>query len=350
MKVLVLYSEIAGYFLAGIRSFVETYGAEVEIFRWPVHKDAPFRFTEIPGVTFHERKEMSDAELMEACKKINPDLVYVTGWIDKFYLKVAKHFYKQGVPTVCAFDNQWAGNMRQRVAAMMSPFFLKDRFNYVWVPGIFQFEYARRMGFAREQIRTGVYSAETENFEKIADKRANEGIALPKKLLYVGRFVEVKGLQELVPAFQSLRKEGFDWELQLVGEGEMKKEFEGMEGISVRGFVQPDELPNLALEAGAFILPSRFEPWGVVLHEFAAAGLPVIASDACGSATAFLRDGYNGFLHKAGDRASLRAALKNMMQASDEARAEMGNRSRELARWLTPQTWAATLHGFLPEK
>ena len=130
----------------------------------------------------------------------------------------------------------------------------------------------------------------------------------------------------------------------------MKKEFEGMEGVNIRGFVQPAELPNLALEAGVFVLPSRFEPWGVVLHEFAAAGLPLIASDACGSATAFLRHGYNGYLHKAGDKASIRSALRRMMRSSDDDREQMGRRSSELAKQLTPQTWAATLHGFLPEK
>ena len=40
----------------------------------------------------------------------------------------------------------------------------------------------------------------------------------------------------------------------------------------------------------------RFEPWGVVIHEAAAAGLPIIASHLCGATTAYVRDGVNGFI------------------------------------------------------
>lgn len=165
----------------------------------------------------------------------------------------------------------------------------------------------------------------------------------------MGRFVPVKGLQELLPAYEQLRKEGCDWELELVGTGEMKAELTGMPGIRLRDFVQPEELPNLAREAGAFVLPSRFEPWGVVLHEFAAAGLPMVASDACGAATAFLQDGKNGFLHTAQDTASLTDALRKIWKSTDPQLLEMGRQSVELSRAISPHTWAATLQTFLPK-
>lgn len=350
MKVVVLYSELAGYFLACIRAFAEQTGAEVHIFHWPVHKDAPFQFDSIPGIRFYERMNYDETSLAEAVKGIQPDLIYLTGWMDKAYLPIGKHFKRQGKPVICALDNQWHATMRQRLACLLSPFFLKPSVTNLWVPGPYQFTYARKLGFRSEQIRTGVYAADTAAFERVFNESlAPKQAHYPKKFLFVGRFVSVKGLQELIPAFQQLRKEGCDWELELVGTGEMKASLAEIPGIRLRDFVQPAQLPELARTAGAFVLPSRFEPWGVVLHEFAAAGLPIIASDACGAATAFVRDGQNGFLHRAGDPQSLTDALRKIWQSSPTELLSMGHHSVELSRTLSPQTWASTLQTFLPQ-
>lgn len=350
MKVLVLYSEIAGYFLACIKAFVENTGAEVHIVRWPIHPDAPFRFTEIPGVTFYERKDFTDDGLKEFAQKLNPDVVYLTGWMDKAYLPIGKVFKKQGKPVICALDNQWHGNMRQRLAIFLSPFFLRPNVTHLWIPGKYQYTYARKLGFKPAQIRTGVYAADTKAFERVwAETKEAKSQNYPKKFLFVGRFVPVKGLQELLPAYAQLQQEGCDWELELVGTGEMKAELAGKPGIRLRDFVQPEELPDLARDAGAFVLPSRFEPWGVVLHEFAAAGLPIVASDACGAATAFLQDGKNGYQHTAQDAVSLTDALRKIWKSSDAQLLELGRQSVELSRAISPQTWAATLQTFLPQ-
>lgn len=95
--------------------------------------------------------------------------------------------------------------------------------------------------------------------------------------------------------------------------------------------------------AHAFVLPSTFEPWGVVLQEAAAAGLPLIASHACGAAVHLLRAGYNGYLCEPGDAEGLAGALLQMHQASEEDRRLMGSASMSLATQFTPDLWAATL-------
>lgn len=46
-------------------------------------------------------------------------------------------------------------------------------------------------------------------------------------------------------------------------------------------------MTNLMKQCGVFILPSRIEPWGVVVHEFSAAGFPLLLSDQVGSAESF---------------------------------------------------------------
>ena len=97
----------------------------------------------------------------------------------------------------------------------------------------------------------------------------------------------------------------------------------------VTGGVAEDELAQGYVDADVFALLSRHEPWGVVVNEAAASGLPLVLSDQVGAAYDLLRDGENGFLVPSGDVAAAAAALRRL--AGDQAlRARMGVRSREL--------------------
>ncbi|HHG83621.1 MAG TPA: glycosyl transferase family 1, partial [Bacteroidetes bacterium] len=205
MKILILYSELAGYFMACVRRYLEIYGGEMHIVRWPINPEAPFNFDGIAGVTYYERNDYDTGELLELAKKIQPDLVYSAGWIDKPYLKVNRYFRRQGVPVIAAFDTQWKGTFRQKVATWMSPFFILNSFSHAWVPGLFQYEYARRLGFSRERILMGMYSADIKLFEPVyAAAMAAKKQAYPHRFLYVGRYLALKGVLELYHAFREM--------------------------------------------------------------------------------------------------------------------------------------------------
>ena len=60
------------------------------------------------------------------------------------------------------------------------------------------------------------------------------------------------------------------------------------------GFVQPEQLKEIIQESGIYILPSRYEPWGVSLHEMVSSGMPVLISENIGSKTYFLKESING--------------------------------------------------------
>jgi glycosyltransferase involved in cell wall biosynthesis len=79
------------------------------------------------------------------------------------------------------------------------------------------------------------------------------------------------------------------------------------------------------------------------LHEFAAAGFPLIASDAVGAGEAFIQDGENGYLFKSGDNNALKEILKKIASKSDEELLEMGVQSRKKALTITPAKWSETL-------
>ena len=103
----------------------------------------------------------------------------------------------------------------------------------------------------------------------------------PKRFLYVGRYYDFKGVKTLWDAFIQLQVENpNDWELWCLGNGDL----EPLEHPKIKhlGFMQPEDLDKIISETGIFILPSLFEPWGVVVQEYAAAGYPLILSNQIG--------------------------------------------------------------------
>jgi glycosyltransferase involved in cell wall biosynthesis len=132
------------------------------------------------------------------------------------------------------------------------------------------------------------------------------------------------------------------WPLEVVGTGPLADDVAGAEGVVACGFRQPSAMPGVFAAASCFLLPSTFEPWGTVIHEAAASGLPVVCTTACGAWIDLVRDGYNGFLVPPADAPALSGAMVRMAGMDDGRRAAMGRASVSLSRQLTPQLWADT--------
>ena len=130
------------------------------------------------------------------------------------------------------------------------------------------------------------------------------------------------------------------WELHCVGTGEKFDARLKHEKVFHHGFLQPAELEPLILDATAFVIPSLFEPWGVVLHEMAAAGLPLITSDAVGSATTFVSEGVNGWSYASTDKVGLAHRLKRFYALSDDDVFQMGDESHRISQCISPDIWA----------
>ena len=83
------------------------------------------------------------------------------------------------------------------------------------------------------------------------------------------------------------------------------------------------------------------------MHEAAAAGLPIIISDACGSSDHLVKDGYNGYIFSSGDYISLAYKMRLLSNQSDEEIRVMGLNSKELSKSYSTQKWVKTLVGGL---
>ena len=107
--------------------------------------------------------------------------------------------------------------------------------------------------------------------------------------------------------------------------------------------MQPSRLPNVISQVSVLILPSRREPWGVVVHEAAKAGLGLVLTSACGAGDYFLRDRLNGRLVPPGDAVALCEALEWFQNLNDVSLRQVGERSALLAAQRTPLSWACSV-------
>jgi len=125
----------------------------------------------------------------------------------------------------------------------------------------------------------------------------------------------------------------------IVGDGEERAALErqaaatGLGSIRFCGFRNQSELPGFFDLATVFVLPSRHEPWGLIVNELMNAARPVIVSDDVGCAPDLIEDGVNGCIYPVGDVSALTSALRRVLEKPGTAEA-MGERAFErIQRW-----------------
>ena len=342
MEFLFLCAAPAGYWQHCVHTLAEIVpDARITCVVWELPTHSPFAFETHPRVRIIERKSLDRAGLVRLADELRPAIVYVAGWFDPGYRHVCRRL-RRSVPVVMGCDNLWEGTFRQRAMAWLGAPMVRGFASHVWVPGMHQYEYARRLGFPAHRILSRLYSAANEQFDTIAAERSKRPPS--DTILFVGSMWPSKGVHELVAAFRQLEDRFPSWRLRMVGGGDLVERYRGASPrIEVLGFQQPAQLPELFRDAGAFCLPSHAEHWGVVVHEACCAGLPIITADNCGAAVALVHDGYNGFLCRPRSVGSLRDALERLMVMPVERRVEFGLRSHELSRQITPRLWVAKL-------
>lgn len=337
-RILFLYSELAGYFLACAKELGNHRGVDsVDIVHWPIHPEAPFQFESTDQYTLHLKANFNRQELMSFTEQIQPTAIVCSGWMDTDYNAIAKNWCGK-IPVVLTLDNWWTGSLKQWLAVVTSPFFIKRRFTKAWVPGKPQRPFAKRLGFRGMNLATGSYCADPEPFLKVWESRKLR--APSKKILYVGRYLEFKGIRELWAAFAELSSDFPRWELHCIGTGELWDERVIHPKIFHHGFKQPDELAPFLVDAACFVMPSKKEPWGVVLHEMAIAGLPLLASNHVGAATTFLHPGENGEIF---ELQNFTQVLRSFVSEDEANQLAMGRVSHEVGRDWTPLNWVHTL-------
>lgn len=138
-----------------------------------------------------------------------------------------------------------------------------------------------------------------------------------KTLLYVGSLIERKGVDLLLNAF-ALCDSGF--RLILVGDGierenlkRQARELHIEERVEFKGFLEGEELRECYRQAGAFVLPTREDCFGLVLIEAMCARLPIVVSKYSDGAYETVKEGENGCIVEPGDAAAFASAIHRVL-------------------------------------
>jgi glycosyltransferase involved in cell wall biosynthesis len=227
--------------------------------------------------------------------------------------------------------------------------------------------------------------SETPSRARLADAsaslRANSNLLSARELevpsgpyfLASNRFVERKNLKGLIRAYaryvESFQGGKKVWPLVLLGDGELRGELEALSGelglitagglshggaehaegahlklktpstgglVVFAGFRQIEELPAFYAGAGAFVHPAFEEPWGLVINEAMASGLPVLSSRNVGAAEELVVDGKTGYLFDPRNIEEMANAMSKVAGMTQEERLTMGRVAFEMVERKAP--------------
>lgn len=342
MRITYCWTEPSGYLAACIAELARRPGVDVTLLTWETVADAPFSAAALGAANARvlSRPERDDPALVEELVAASrPDVVVFSGWMHGPYRSLVRSPRLSRARFVMGADTQIRFDWRQRLARLRIGGLLR-RVDAVLVAGDRGYQLMRYWGVPDRKVARFIYGIDYPRFAAPAESRFAAGTAWPKRFLFAGRYVPEKGLDVLVDAYRRYRDSVAEpWPLTTCGAGPLAAMLAKQPGLSDAGFLQPAQLAAKFQEAGVFVLPSLKEPWGQVIVEAAAAGLPVICSQACGAGTDVVRDFHDGLVVSTGDAGALATALRWMHDHAERLPA-MGGHAQVAAAAFGADRWA----------
>lgn len=348
-RVAVLWEHLTGYMVTSLTAVLENPAIELlavqrvggENVQTPRLTHARLQVIDLTAT-----KE-TDNKLLAQLLAFQPDVALITGASFPLYRQAAQKLNQQGCLVVWASDRIRRKLVSDGYQAVMGRNGRWSHYHAAFVPGQAATKYARFIGFPAEHIFTGLYSGNTALFQAIGIERHRQSETWPRIFLFVGQLIERKGVDTLLQAYAWYRQtSAAPWDLLIVGSGPLQSALEDQPGVQGFGYLSPEETAVLMGKAGCFILPSRWDHWGVVLHEAACAGLPILATTSCGAAVDLVEKGKNGYLF-ASDQPYMLADLMQRITERDNGRS-LGQHSLQLSYQFSPALFAHTLLETIP--
>ena len=237
----------------------------------------------------------------------------------------------------------------------------------VIVPSRASVELMLSLGISNDRIKLTPYTVDNEwwttQVERVnrAETRKLWGISGDAPVvLFCAKLQPWKCPQQLLQAFAAAKL--LDAFLVYAGDGPMRSEIEAQAiALGVRdqvrflGFVNQSGLPAVYGAADLLVLPSIYEPFGVVVNEAMLCGCPVVVSDRVGARLDLVRDGETGFVYPSEDRRALAGILHELLpdmarlrQMGRAAKRQMVNQSPEQNIDATVQAIEETIRRRVP--
>ena len=233
---------------------------------------------------------------------IQPDAIVSIGWADKSYQRLLLFGNSYKIPVVIVSDsiiNTEKHKRRIFIKEFIKKIIIKG-YSSAFVAGTESKDYLVKLGFNERKI-FAPWDVVDNDFYK--NHVSEYKIFKENYFLCVSRLLERKNLLNLIKSFANYQKNGGRWGLKIIGSGDqytkLIKESEmisNKNNFEIINWLQIDELVNYYKKASAFILPSYFDNWGLVVNEAIASGLPCIVSKNCGCAKDLIVHNVSGLI------------------------------------------------------
>jgi 1,2-diacylglycerol 3-alpha-glucosyltransferase len=358
-KLAIIWTNFGPYHAARIRALTEHFEVDAieladfeRLYAWGEEKKISNAtvHTLRTGALEEQNRFLVSVSLWRRLHKIRPGTVLIPGYAMFPALVAALWGTLHAATTVLMTESTARDHRRVWYQEIFKRLLIRALFRRAIGGGIRSRRYLVDLGMPPERIATGYDVVDNDFFSRgVAQVRVERGRRAPY-FLYVGRLAPEKNISGLIQAFADYRGRGGHWHLVIVGDGPLDKQLraqaekEGCGGwINFAGRRSVVDLIPFYADAGCFILPSIREPWGLVVNEAMASGLPVIVSTCCGCSEDLVQDGVNGYLFDPGQQGALSALLSEISGLSDGDRARMTAESREIISRYSPRAWAAAV-------
>lgn len=281
------------------------------------------------------RKERK-RQILKEYKEFMPNFSVINGYVGVEQTVAIKYCKKKKIPYAIETDTP-LHIPSNRLKAFAKKIYLKtllhNRYCFGFPGGTLQKENLVYYGIIEEKNFIMPMSVSGKRLLEVSEKLPSKnilkeslGFGTKKIFLFVGRLEKVKNVTLLLKSFNEVKKEEKECALLIVGDGsEMNilKEIVLQEQISdvyFAGYVVFPEIIKYYKVADAFVLPSTYEPWGLVVNEAMIMGLPVLVSSHVGCRVDLIREGVNGFIFQDNDKKDLKEKMLNTLYLNTERR------------------------------
>ncbi len=344
MRIVICWVQWSGYMAACWRALAKRPGVELLVIAEHRMRDngQPIFDPKLLGdvnCRLITTEQMNDPEFMfRAVSEFKPQAVALCGWGVPAFRSLVSRPELARVRFIMGMDTPRKDTWRQRLGKYKLRSFF-SRIERVIVAGERTWQLGKLLGFRDNQLRRGFYAIDDKQYDGVFEQRL--GLPeWPRKFLYVGRYIPVKAIDVMCEGYRRYRERVKEpWPFTCIGEGSEGSHIKSTPGITDLGYVQPYDQPRVYAEHGAFVIASRYEPWGVVLAEAGITGLPILCTDACGASLDVVRNFYNGLTVPSEDPEALARGMAWLHEHHAEL-PELGRRSRVLAGAYTAEVWA----------
>jgi glycosyltransferase involved in cell wall biosynthesis len=259
------------------------------------------------------------------------EAIVLLGYNDAGRIRILHWCYRHSLPCLLFGDSNIRGDRTRGTIAIIKRIVVGRFVQWaaaLLVCGRFGRQYWSRYGGQADRMFDFPYEPDYDLIqslpvEKIAQVCERFGLrAGRRRIVFSGRFVEIKRPQLLIDAFVAIARQRPEWDLVMLGAEDPALSHRGGMALQERvdaelrdrivftGYVEEQWMVSAIYRASDVLcLPSDYEPWALAINEAAAAGLAIVASEVVGAAGELVRDGVNGRIFPAGDLKALTAAL-----------------------------------------